>query len=204
MKNEKYDYLVKLMLIGESGVGKSSITTRYLDDDFDMNYLSTIGVDFRIITLNLNGKITKLQVWDTAGQERYRTITNSYYRGADGIILVFDLTNYESFHNISIWLNDIQHHCLDNVQLILVGNKSDLVSSRAISKDEIEEFSRFHHMVYFETSAKEDQNIQECFIELASKCTRDSEYLLRRRNHQPKLILGSGNKTTKQNCCPIR
>ena len=120
-----YDYLFKLVLIGDSCVGKSCLLIRFADDCFTENYITTIGVDFRFKTLSINKKTVKLQIWDTAGQERYLTITNAYYRGADGIVIVFDLTSKESFKNVEAWMSEVEKYSSDTVKVIVLGNKVD-------------------------------------------------------------------------------
>eukprot|EP01083_Nonionella_stella_P109907 321089_1 len=125
-----YDYLFKLVLIGDSGVGKSCLLLRFADDSFTDSYISTIGVDFRFRTVNIDMKTVKLQIWDTAGQERFRTITSAYYRGAHGIIIVYDITDKESFDNIREWLFEVSRFAADDVSMLLVGNKSDLSEKR--------------------------------------------------------------------------
>lgn len=126
------DYLFKLLLIGDSGVGKSCLLLRFADDTYTESYISTIGVDFKIRTIDLDGKTIKLQIWDTAGQERFRTITSSYYRGAHGIIVVYDCTDQESFNNVKQWLEEIDRYACDNVNKLLVGNKSDLHTKKVV------------------------------------------------------------------------
>ena len=122
--NPEYDYLFKLLLIGDSGVGKSCLLLRYVDETYQESYISTIGVDFKIKTIELDGKVIKLQIWDTAGQERFRTITSTYYRGTHGVIVVYDVTSGESFANVKRWLHEIDQNC-EVVNRILVGNKND-------------------------------------------------------------------------------
>lgn len=124
-----YDYLFKLLLIGDSNAGKTAVLLRFADRSFTEAYISTIGVDFKIRTLELEGKVVKLQIWDTAGQERFRTITSSYYRGAHGIILVYDVTDLDSFKNLRYWLAEIERYAADAVNKLLLGNKCDLVRS---------------------------------------------------------------------------
>merc|ERR1712099_175272 len=126
MASPEYDYLFKLLLIGDSGVGKSCLLLRFADDKWTDSYISTIGVDFKIRTIELDGKTIKLQIWDTAGQERFRTISSTYYRGAHGIIVVYDITNLDSFNNVRRWLTEIDKYARENVNKLLVGNKADL------------------------------------------------------------------------------
>ena len=113
------------MAIGDTMVGKTSLVMRYADDDFNENVLATIGIDFKIKTIDLHGKRVKLQIWDTAGQERFRTITSAYYRGADGIIMVYDVTNSESFENVKNWLKEVEDHASEDTCKLMIGNKND-------------------------------------------------------------------------------
>jgi len=153
-EKDQYDYLFKLLLIGDSGVGKSCLLLRFADDTYTESYISTIGVDFKIRTVDLDGKVCKLQIWDTAGQERFRTITSSYYRGAHGIIIVYDVTDLESFNNVRTWLYEIDRYASENVNKLLVGNKVDLVSKKAVETDTAKQFADSLEMPFLETSAK--------------------------------------------------
>ncbi|CAH9081675.1 unnamed protein product [Cuscuta epithymum] len=135
MSNE-YDYLFKLLLIGDSSVGKSCLLLRFADDSYVDSYISTIGVDFKIRTAELDEKTIKLQIWDTAGQERFRTITSSYYRGAHGIIIVYDVTERESYENVKQWLNEIDRYASESVCKLLVGNKCDMVDNKVVTTEE--------------------------------------------------------------------
>jgi len=164
-----YDYLFKLLLIGDSGVGKSCLLFRFADHAYTESYISTIGVDFKIRTVELDGKTIKLQIWDTAGQERFRTITSSYYRGAHGIIVVYDCTDLDSFNNVKQWLNEIDRYASENVQKLLVGNKVDLVSKKVVDYDTAKDFADKLHIPFLETSAKAATNVEKAFLTMAAE-----------------------------------
>ena len=163
----EYDYLFKLLIIGDSGVGKSSLMNRFSDNIFNETFINTIGVDFKIRTINMDGKMIKLQIWDTAGQERFRTIVSSYYRGAHGIMVVFDITNKESFENIRMWYEEIKKHASGSVKKILIGNKSDFETKRQVEYSEGKELADSLNMDYIETSAKTALNVEKAFYDLA-------------------------------------
>merc|ERR1712022_60157 len=154
----EYDYLFKLLLIGDSGVGKSCLLLRFADDTYTETYISTIGVDFKIRTVEIDGKVIKLQIWDTAGQERFRTISSTYYRGAHGIIVVYDVTSLDSFNNVKRWLTEIDKYARENVNKLLVGNKSDAAegadSSRQVPMESGKTFAEERDIPFLETSAK--------------------------------------------------
>ncbi|GMH12768.1 hypothetical protein Nepgr_014609 [Nepenthes gracilis] len=163
-----YDYLIKLLLIGDSGVGKSCLLLRFSDGSFTTSFITTIGIDFKIRTIELDGKRIKLQIWDTAGQERFRTITTAYYRGAMGILLVYDVTDESSFNNIGNWIRNIEQHASDNVNKILVGNKADMdESKRAVPTSKGQALADEYGIKFFETSAKTNLNVEEVFFSIA-------------------------------------
>ena len=162
--NSEYDYLFKLLLIGNSGVGKSCLLLRFSDDTYTNDYISTIGVDFKIKTVDLDGKTVKLQIWDTAGQERFRTITSSYYRGSHGIIIVYDVTDQESFNGVKMWLQEIDRYATSTVLKLLVGNKCDLKDKRVVEYDVAKEFADANNMPFIETSALDSTNVEEAFL----------------------------------------
>ncbi|ESQ40256.1 hypothetical protein EUTSA_v10014465mg [Eutrema salsugineum] len=163
-----YDYLIKLLLIGDSGVGKSCLLLRFSDDTFTTSFITTIGIDFKIRTIELDGKRIKLQIWDTAGQERFRTITTAYYRGAMGILLVYDVTDESSFNNIRNWMKNIEQHASDNVNKILVGNKADMdESKRAVPTAKGQALADEYGIKFFETSAKTNLNVESVFLSIA-------------------------------------
>lgn len=175
MANKDYDHLFKLLIIGDSGVGKSSLLVRFADNTFSGNYITTIGVDFKIRTININGERVKLQIWDTAGQERFRTITATYYRGTHGVIVVYDVTSGESFANVKRWLHEIDQNC-DVVNRILVGNKNDDPDRKVVLTEDAKRFSEQMGINLFETSAKDGINVEEmfhCITELVLKSKRD-------------------------------
>lgn len=167
--NPEYDYLFKLLLIGDSGVGKSCLLLRFADDTYTESYISTIGVDFKIRTIELDGKTIKLQIWDTAGQERFRTITSSYYRGAHGIIIVYDVTDQDSFKNVKQWLKEIERYASDNVNKLLVGNKCDLKPKKVIDSKDAEDFAKNLGIPFLETSAKTAQGVEQAFMTMAAE-----------------------------------
>lgn len=162
-----YDFLYKILLIGDSSVGKTSVLLRYVDGFFNPEFQTTIGVDFKISTLELEGKVVKLQLWDTAGQDRFRNIVASYYRGAQGIIVMYDITNEESFKNLERWVKEIETYLPGSVPKLLVGNKSDLSSERTVPKENAEELAEKLGMSYTETSAKTSEGIKEAFYQIA-------------------------------------
>ncbi|ERN08815.1 ras-related protein RABC1 [Amborella trichopoda] len=166
----EFDYLFKLLLIGDSGVGKSSLLLSFTSDTFD-DLSPTIGVDFKIKMLTLGGKRLKLAIWDTAGQERFRTLTSSYYRGAQGIILVYDVTRRETFTNLSdVWAKEVDLYSTNQDCIkMLVGNKVDKESERVVTKKEGIAFAREYGCLFIECSAKTRVNVQQCFEELVLK-----------------------------------
>ena len=167
--NPEYDFLFKLLLIGDSGVGKSCLLLRFADDTYTESYISTIGVDFKIRTIELDGKTIKLQVWDTAGQERFRTITSSYYRGAHGIIVVFDVTDQESFNNVKQWLQEIDRYACENVDKLLVGNKCDLTDKKVVEYTSAKAYADQLGISFLETSAKNSTNVEQAFMTMAAE-----------------------------------
>jgi Ras-related protein Rab-1A len=164
-----YDYLFKILIIGDSGVGKSCLLVRFADDTYTESYISTIGVDFKIRSIELDSKIIKLQIWDTAGQERFKTITQSYYRGAHGIIIVYDITDRNTFTNVEQWLLDIERYAQPCVNKFLVGNKCDIDIKRQIDTEDGKELANKFNMSFVETSAKNTINVTDMFQQLARK-----------------------------------
>jgi len=159
--------LIKLLLIGDSGVGKSCLLCRYSDDVFNSNFITTIGIDFKIRTIELDGAKIKLQIWDTAGQERFRTITQAYYRGAMGILLVYDVTDDKSFNNIRTWMRNIEQHANEQVVKILLGNKCDMPDKKMVTYEQGADLAKEFSIQFYETSAKTNVNVEEAFTAIA-------------------------------------
>ncbi|XP_027021930.1 ras-related protein Rab-18-B [Tachysurus fulvidraco] len=160
---------LKILIIGESGVGKSSLLLRFTDDTFDPELAATIGVDFKVKTIAVDGNRAKLAIWDTAGQERFRTLTPSYYRGAQGVILVYDVTKRDSFTKLENWLSELETYCTRNdLVKMLVGNKIDK-DNREVDRNEGLKFARKHSMLFIEASAKTKDGVQCAFEELVEK-----------------------------------
>jgi len=161
---------LKILIIGESGVGKSSLLLRFANDTFDPEISATIGVDFKVKEMDNHGNKIKLAIWDTAGQERFRTLTPSYYRGGQGAILVYDVTCRESFQKVEDWLTELETYSTSpDIKKILVGNKCDMEGERMVSRDEGKNFARRHQMMFIEASAKTKEGVQTAFEELVEK-----------------------------------
>ncbi|KAJ2767732.1 ras GTPase [Coemansia nantahalensis] len=201
--NPEYDYLFKLLLIGDSGVGKSCLLLRFADDTYTESYISTIGVDFKIRTIELDGKTVKLQIWDTAGQERFRTITSSYYRGAHGIIVVYDVTESESFGNVKQWLQEIDRYASEGVNKLLVGNKSDLADKRSVDFTEAQEFAKSLSISFLETSAKDSTNVENAFLTMARqiKDRMGASNVQQQQQKQVKLTQMQDVQKANAGCC---
>ena len=167
-KAKQFDYTFKIVMIGDSGVGKSCILLRFADDKFNENFYATIGVDFRFKHISIDGKNVKLQIWDTAGQERFKTITSAYYRGADGIIIVYDITDRSSFAHIKDWLDDVSKYTDDDPFKIIIGNKCDLESNRQVTTNDIKSMFETTGIEVVEASAKKSIKINE-IMEIITK-----------------------------------
>lgn len=161
--DHEYDYVFKIVLIGDSGVGKSNILSRFTRNEFCLESKSTIGVEFATRTLQVEGKTVKAQIWDTAGQERYRAITSAYYRGAVGALLVYDITKRQTFNNVNRWLRELRDHADSNIVIMLAGNKSDLNHLRAISDNDARLLAEKEGLSFLETSALEALNVEKAF-----------------------------------------
>ncbi|XP_025687748.2 ras-related protein RABB1b isoform X3 [Arachis hypogaea] len=164
-----YDYLFKYIIIGDTGVGKSCLLLQFTDKRFQPVHDLTIGVEFGARMVTIDSRPIKLQIWDTAGQESFRSITRSYYRGAAGALLVYDITRRETFNHLASWLEDARQHANPNMTIMLIGNKCDLSHRRAVSKEEGEQFAKENGLLFLEASARTAQNVEEAFIKTATK-----------------------------------
>ncbi|XP_068425710.1 RAB11a, member RAS oncogene family, like [Clinocottus analis] len=162
-REDEYDYLFKVVLIGDSGVGKSNLLSRFTRNEFNLESKSTIGVEFATRSIQVEGKTVKAQIWDTAGQERYRAITSAYYRGAVGALLVYDIAKHLTYENAERWLKELQDHADSNIVIMLVGNKSDLRHLRAVPTDEAKALAEKHGLSFLETSALDSSNVELAF-----------------------------------------
>ncbi|XP_065054828.1 ras-related protein Rab-35-like [Rhopilema esculentum] len=198
-----YDHLFKLLIIGDSGVGKSSILLRFADNMFSGTYITTIGVDFKIRTVNVDGEKIKLQIWDTAGQERFKTITTSYYRGTHGVIVVYDVTSAQSFLSVKNWMEEIQKNC-DTVSKVLVGNKDDCPELKVVETGDAEKLAEKMNVQLFETSAKENQNIEEvfdCITKLVLVTKKAQQQKANEDRSQGGISLDKSSKKKKKGMC---
>ncbi|XP_042464438.1 ras-related protein RABA1f-like [Zingiber officinale] len=167
--DDDYDYLFKVVLIGDSGVGKSNLLSRFTRNEFNLESKSTIGVEFATRSIRVEDKVIKAQIWDTAGQERYRAITSAYYRGAIGALLVYDVTRHITFENVTRWLKELRDHTDSNIVIMLVGNKEDLRHLRAVPTDEAKTFAENENTFFMETSALESMNVETAFTEVLTQ-----------------------------------
>ena len=194
----------QLIIVGDSIVGKTSILVQYTENKFNDNTISTAGIDYYIKTENINGNPLQVKIWDTAGQERYQSQTNSFFKNSEGVILVYDVTNPETFENLKNWLNSIQANTKDsNLKKIIIGNKIDL--KREVGKEEAEAFAKENKVGYFETSAKENKNINASIHYLAQEVVNTPEWKIRKEKRESNIKLGESNKKEngkkEDKCC---
>ena len=194
------DIVYKVLLLGDSTVGKTCFLLRYCDKSFQDAHLSTIGLDYRLRTMTLkNNKTIKFQIWDTAGQDRFRAITKNYYKGANGIILIYDVTNSQTFENVKNWITQIKEEASKNVVIYLAANKIDVADDlKVITPEEGQKMADEYHMPFFETSAKEGININEIFEDIVEKVDEVFSKLEVPKTGQNKLYDG---KEKKKSCC---
>lgn len=210
-RDEEYDYLFKVVLIGDSGVGKSNLLSRFTRNEFNLESKSTIGVEFATRSVNIDSKTIKAQIWDTAGQERYRAITSAYYRGAVGALLVYDIAKHPTYENVERWLKELRDHADASIVIMLVGNKSDLRHLRAVPTDEARSFAERNGISFIETSALDSSNVEQAFIQILTSIHRIvSQRTLDVSETKPgrtaPIVPSLGDKQTdekKTTCCPL-
>jgi len=171
---QPHDLQMKILMIGDSGVGKSCLLLRFSDNQFTSSFITTIGIDFKVKTMEIDGKRVKMILWDTAGQERFRTISNAYYRGSDGVLLVYDVTDEHSFMNIRSWMNNIEQHANDSILRVIIGNKCDMAEDRVIPTDRGKQIADEYNVPFYETSAKTNINVQKVFIDIATNIIKNN------------------------------
>ena len=199
-----YDYLIKILTIGESGVGKTCLISRYNKNEFSATHLSTIAIDFKMKNAEINGHRVKIQIWDTAGQERFATLTNGFFKGSDGIIVVYSVTDEKSFENVNKWMQQIQQRAPADVKVLLAGNKTDLEEERKVSYEEGERLAQKYNIPFFETSAKNGTHVNEVFEKLGADVIE--KFGGKRAETMGSLSekdtsLTGGNKNAKKGCC---
>eukprot|EP00918_Siedleckia_nematoides_P101749 GHVU01222331.1.p1 GENE.GHVU01222331.1~~GHVU01222331.1.p1 ORF type:complete len:208 (+),score=19.84 GHVU01222331.1:98-721(+) len=181
MAQYAYDVLVKALIVGDSGVGKTALLGQFTKNSFPTSHLPTIGIDFKVKTLNMGDTKAKLQVWDTAGQERFRSITTNYYRSAHGVIIVYDVSNQSTYDSLDYWISQVREHA-DKVPIVLVGNKCDLQKERVVKQSTAEKKAEDLHLPFIETSALEEYNINEAFRAIVNAVQNNNN-----KQKQPKI-----------------
>eukprot|EP00897_Mesotaenium_endlicherianum_P001663 jgi/Mesen1/1524/ME001323S00377 len=207
--DDEYDYLFKVVLIGDSGVGKSNLLSRFTRNEFCLESKSTIGVEFATRSIQVDGKTIKAQIWDTAGQERYRAITSAYYRGAVGALLVYDITKHVTYENVERWLKELRDHADSNIVIMLVGNKSDLRHLRGVPTEDASAFAEKEGLSFIETSALESTNVENAFHKILTEIYRIvSKKALAQEEGQASgpgegttIIVGGDEGEKKKGCC---
>ncbi|XP_049826419.1 ras-related protein Rab-43 [Aethina tumida] len=200
---ESFDFLFKIVLIGDCGTGKTCVVQRFKNGTFIERHGNTIGVDFSMKTVMVDGKKVKLQIWDTAGQERFRTITQSYYRSANGVIIVYDITKRSSLLSVARWVEEVRRYSGNSVLLALVGNKADLETLREVEFEEAETMSQYMPEVLFvlEASAKDNSNIEEAFMCLATELKRRHDNGMLDQDDEDTVRLGESRSVTRCSSC---
>ena len=207
---DKEDYKIKLIIVGDSGVGKTNLISRFTEDKFEINSKATLGVEFIYKTLKINDEIFKIEIWDTAGQERYKSISSAYYKGAKGAIIVYDITSEASFYNIDLWLNEVKTKVTNDVQIMIIGNKTDLYKERKISVEKGIEKAKALNVHLFEASALDKTNVNDAFIYLLKEIYIDIKNISRNSsslNYDGKNFVVNGvdintsPKRKKTTCC---
>ena len=201
ISNESYDQKIKIMVIGESLVGKTALITRYTNNSFSGTYLTTVGIDFQTKLLNINDKTIKVELWDTAGQERFRNIAKNYFQSSDGFLIVYDITSKSSFEKLSFWNEQVNLNAPENTKYIIVGNKKDLEEKREVKIEEGENFAKENKVKFYETSAKDGSNVNEVFELLAKEIVADYEKLQVKNKRSSQILKKKNTVAEKKSCC---
>ncbi|GLJ38597.1 hypothetical protein SUGI_0787000 [Cryptomeria japonica] len=212
--DEDYDYLFKVVMIGDSGVGKSNLLSRFTRNEFSLESKSTIGVEFATRSVTVDGKLVKAQIWDTAGQERYRAITSAYYRGAVGALIVYDITRDMTFQNVERWLKELRDHTEPSIVVMIVGNKLDIGHLRAVASEDAETFAEKEGLFFMETSALDSTNVEEAFTRILNQIYRVTSKKTLEISEEQTNIPGKGQTihinskdevtaTKKSGCCQL-
>ena len=204
---DEYDYLFKLIIVGDTNVGKTNIMSKYIKDQFNITSKSTIGVEFGTKILEIDNKKVKAQIWDTAGQERYKSITSAYYKGAKGAFIVYDITNKSTFESVDKWIKDLNSYGDKNLTMLLIGNKSDLEDKRIINKEVGEEKAKSFELGFIETSAYNGDNIDQAFDIMLKEVLK--RYIVENDVNNDEFEGGTGNnielvkknEIKKKKCC---
>ena len=195
-----YDEKIKLMVIGETRVGKTALIKKYTKNVFGGAYLTTVGIDFQEKIINVEEKSVKLQIWDTAGQERFRNIAKSYFHTSDGFLLVYDISCKDSFEKLNFWYEQIKLNAPENTKCVVAGNKCDLEEKRQVNKNEGENFAKTYNINFYETSAKDGINVDEVFQTLANEIMKDIKKN-GSKNKRSSQVLKKNTKSKKKSCC---
>ncbi len=199
MTSEKeYEFIIKILIIGDSTVGKTNFVYKFSEDKFIENYFASTGIELKTTSIQIDGKSIKIQLWDTAGQEKYRAMTKNLYLKSQGIIILFDITNETSFINLKNWMSQIKESCGEDIPILLVGNKIDLEDNRVINKERAMEYANNENIEYIEVSSKTGENINEALTSLLQKILKRADS---NSNFSFTLDAGTVKKKTKHNCC---
>ena len=201
-KSDKYDFMAKVIIIGDSGVGKTNLITRFCESTFKDSYVATIGVDFKVKTLTVGNRRYKLQIWDTAGQERFKNITQTYYKGAAGIILTYSITDRSSYDNVERWMQQIENNAPPDVSKVLLATKSDLNYERQVTEQEGRAMATKQGIGFMEVSAKAELNVKEGFELLVEDIHRKYEARgeFEGVSHKREVVIGKKEDKDKKNC----
>ena len=199
MTSEKeYEFIIKILIIGDSTVGKTNFVYKFSEDKFSENYFASTGIELKTTSIQIDGKSIKIQLWDTAGQEKYRAMTKNLYLKSQGIIILFDITNETSFINLKNWMSQIKESCGEDIPILLVGNKIDLEDNRVINKERAMEYANNENIEYIEVSSKTGENINKALTSLLQKILKRDDS---NSNFSFTLDAGTVKKKTKHNCC---